>query len=98
MVLKQMVSAKGLTIRGIKLKETENTVSSGIYSFRNIDEGFLQQNLEFEMGESIQSFIDKSEEKLQEFVTELLNPEKPFERRKDVENCTYCDYQRICGR
>ena len=98
MVLKQMVSAKGLTIRGIKLKETENTVSSGIYSFRNIDEGFLQQNMEFEMGESIQGFIAKSEEKLREFVTELLNPEKPFEKRKDLENCTYCDYQRICGR
>ncbi len=98
MVLKQMVSAKGLTIRGIKLKETENTVSSGIYSFRNIEEGFLKQNMDFEVGESIQSFINKSEEKLQEFVTELLNPEKPFEKRKDVENCTYCDYQRICGR
>lgn len=98
MVLKQMVSAKGLTIRGTKLKETENTVSSGIYSFRNIDEGFLPQNMEFEMGESIQDFIAKSEEKLQEFVTELLNPEKPFEKRKDVENCVYCNYQRICGR
>ena len=98
MVLKQMVSDKGLTIRGMKLKETENTVSSGIYSFRNIDEGFLQQNMEFEMGESIQGFIAKSEEKLREFVTELLNPEKPFDKRKDLENCTYCDYQRICGR
>ena len=98
MVLKQMVSAKGLTIRGIKLEETGNTVSSGIYSFRNIDEGFLRQNTEFEVGESIQDFIAKSEEKLQEFVTELLNPEKPFEKRKDVENCIYCDYQRICGR
>ena len=98
MVLKQMVSAKGLTIRRIKLEETENTVSSGIYSFRNIEEGFLKQNMEFEVGESIQSFITKSEEKLQEFITDLLNPEKPFEKRKDVENCIYCDYQRICGR
>jgi len=98
MVLKQMVSAKGLTIRGVKLEETENTVSSGIYSFRNIDEGLLKQNIEFEVGESIQDFIAKSEEKLQEFVTELLNPEKPFEKRKDVENCVYCDYRRICGR
>ena len=98
MVLKQMVSAKGLTIRGIKLEETKNTVSSGIYSFRNVEEGFLKQNMEFEVGESIQSFITKSEEKLQEFVADLLNPEKPFEKRKDVENCIYCDYQRICGR
>jgi CRISPR/Cas system-associated exonuclease Cas4 (RecB family) len=98
MVLKQMISAKGLTIRGIKLEETENTVSSGIYSFRNIDEGLLQQNIEFQVGESIQDFIFQSEEYLTEFVKDLLNPEKPFEKRKDVENCVYCDYRRICGR
>lgn len=98
MVLKQMVSERGLTIRGIKLEEAENTVTSGIYSFRNIDEGLLQQNIEFETGESIYQFIAKSEEKLQEFVVELLNPKKPFEKRKDHENCGYCDYRRICGR
>ena len=98
MVLKQMVSVKGLTIRGIKLEETENTVSSGIYSFRNIDEGLLQQNVAFHEGETIQDFIYQSEQYLQAFVQDLLNPEKPFEKRKDVENCVYCDYQRICGR
>lgn len=98
MVLKQMVSVKGLTIRGIKLEETENTVSSGIYSFRNIDEGLLQQNTAFHEGETIQDFIYQSEQYLQQFVQDLLNPEKPFEKRKDHENCGYCDYRRICGR
>ena len=98
MVLKQMVSIKGLTIRGIKLEETENTVSSGIYSFRNIDEGLLQQHIAFNEGETIQDFLYESEQFLQTFVQDLLNPEKPFEKRKDVENCVYCDYQRICGR
>jgi hypothetical protein len=98
MVLKQMVSAKGLTIRGIKLEETENIVSSGIYSFRNIDEGLLLQNTAFHEGETIQDFIHQSEQYLQTFVQDLLNPEKPFEKRKDVENCVYCDYRRICGR
>jgi hypothetical protein len=98
MVLKQMVSSKGLTIRGIKLDETENTVSSGIYSFRNIDEGLLQQNISFHEGETIHDFLYESEQYLQAFVQDLLNPEKPFEKRKDVENCVYCDYRRICGR
>jgi PD-(D/E)XK nuclease superfamily len=98
MVLKQMVSSKGLTIRGIKLDETENTVSSGIYSFRNIDEGLLQQNISFHEGETINDFLYESEQYLQAFVQDLLNPEKPFEKRKDVENCVYCDYRRICGR
>ena len=98
MVLKQMVSPRGLTIGGRKLEETENVVTSGIYSFRNIDEGLLQQDIAFHEGETIQDFLYESEQYLQTFVQDLLNPEKPFEKRKDVENCVYCDYRRICGR
>ena len=98
MVLKQMVSVKGLTIGGRKLEETENTVTAGIYSFRNIDEGLLQQNIAFHEGETIHDFIHQSEQYLQQFVQDLMNPEKPFEKRKDHENCGYCDYRRICGR
>lgn len=98
MVLKQMTSKNGLTINGVKLKETENEVSSGIYSFRNIEAGLLQQKMEFQEGETIQDFIFESEKYLQAFVGDLLNPESPFEKRKDVENCVYCDYRRICGR
>ncbi|MES2520826.1 MAG: PD-(D/E)XK nuclease family protein [Bacteroidota bacterium] len=98
MVLKQMTSKNGLTINGVKLKETENEVSSGIYSFRNIEAGLLQQKMEFQEGETIQDFIVESEKYLQAFVSDLLSPEKPFEKRKDVENCVYCDYRRICGR
>ena len=98
MVLKQMVSVRGLTIGGRKLVETENTVTAGIYSFRNIDEGLLQQDLSFHEGETIQDFIYQSEQYLQIFVQDLMNPEKPFEKRKDHENCGYCDYRRICGR
>ena len=98
MVLKQMVSVRGLTIGGRKLDETENTVTAGIYSFRNIDEGLLQQNIAFHEGETIHDFIHQSEQYLQQFVQDLMNPEKPFEKRKDHENCGYCDYRRICGR
>ncbi|PWK29190.1 very-short-patch-repair endonuclease [Arcicella aurantiaca] len=98
MVLKQMTSKNGLTINGIKLNEVENEVSSGIYSFRNIEAGLLQQSIEFQEGETIQDFIFESEKYLQNFVSDLLDPEKPFEKRKDVENCVYCDYRRICGR
>ncbi len=98
MVLKQMVSIKGLTIGGRKLEETENTVTAGIYSFRNIDEGLLQQDIAFHEGETIYDFIHQSEHYLQTFIQDLMNPEKPFEKRKDHENCGYCDYRRICGR
>lgn len=98
MVLKEMISSRGLEINGIKLKPNENEVSGGIYSFRNIDEGLLQQKVEFDAGETIHDFIYESEQQISTFVQNLLNPETTFEKRDDVENCVYCDYRRICGR
>ncbi len=98
MVLKEMISPKGLEINGTKLNPYENEVSGGIYSFRNIEAGLLQQKVEFNAGESIHDFIHESEQQIQQFVQNLLNPETTFEKRDDVENCVYCDYRRICGR
>jgi very-short-patch-repair endonuclease len=98
MVLKEMISQKGLTINGTKLKPYENEVSGGIYSFRNIEAGLLQQKVEFDAGETINDFIHESEQQINTFVQNLLNPETTFAKRDDVENCVYCDYRRICGR
>ncbi|MDZ7898553.1 MAG: DUF559 domain-containing protein [Arcicella sp.] len=98
MVLKEMISQKGLTINGTKLRPYENEVSGGIYSFRNIEAGLLQQKVEFDAGETINDFIYESEQQISTFVQNLLNPETTFAKRDDVENCVYCDYRRICGR
>ena len=98
MVLKEMLSEKGLEINGTKLKPFENEVSGGIYSFRNIEAGLLQQKVEFDAGETIHDFIHESEQQIGTFVQNLLNPETTFAKRDDVENCVYCDYKRICGR
>lgn len=98
MVLKQMLSTRGLSIRGTKLPEIDNEVSAGIYSFRNIDAGLLEQKIAFKAGETAMDFVADSEKYLQQFVSELLNPEKPFEKTKDQDKCQYCDYKRICGR
>ena len=98
MVLKEMISERGLTINGTKLKPYENEVCGGIYSFRNIEAGLLQQKVDFDTGETINDFIYESEQQIGTFVQNLLNPETNFEKRDDVENCVYCDYRRICGR
>lgn len=98
MVLKQMLSVRGLSIRGTKLPEIDNTVISGIYSFRNIDEGLLEQNLEFSVGENAQDFVAESEKYLQEFVSNLFDTNQPFAKTNNLEKCQYCDYRRICGR
>ncbi|MEA5425419.1 PD-(D/E)XK nuclease family protein [Arcicella lustrica] len=98
MVLKQMLSTRGLSIRGTKLPEIDNEVSAGIYSFRNIDAGLLEQKIAFNAGETAMDFVVDSEKYLQQFVSDLLNPETPFEKTKDQDKCQYCDYKRICGR
>lgn len=98
LVLKRMQEDKGLNIGGKRLKADENDIVTGIYSFRNLQEGFLSRDLAFEEGETDGLFLQHSEEKLQQFLEELLNPGKPFHKTPDLKTCQYCSYRRICGR
>ncbi len=98
LVLKKMLGTDGLLLGGQRLRADENKVVAGIYSFRNIGEGFLTNNMEFEKGESAEQFIAQSEVYLSQFVSRLLDPTEPFRRTDDLEKCQYCDYRGICGR
>lgn len=98
LVLKKMLGTDGLLLGGQRLRADENKVVAGIYSFRNIAEGFLTNNMEFEQGESAEHFIAQSEAYLSQFVSRLLDPTEPFRRTDDLEKCQYCDYRGICGR
>ncbi|WP_026994786.1 PD-(D/E)XK nuclease family protein [Flectobacillus major] len=98
MVLKRMLSERGLTIRGKKLLPHDNKVVSGIYSFRNVEEGLLEQDLHFAEDESLEQFLVASEHQIARFVKMLLDPNQPFVRTEDREICKLCDFVRICGR
>lgn len=98
LILKKMYSKSGLQVRDQILNPADNAVQAGIYSFRNLKEGFISQNLFFEAGESQADFIRESETKIQEFLEKLLDPAVPFHKTPDLKTCQYCSYKRICGR
>ncbi len=45
-----------------------------------------------------QNFLELMDIELSARLAELQNPNVPFERTQDVENCTFCDFKMICGR
>jgi hypothetical protein len=99
MILKRMYSDKGLTIKGTRLKPEENIVTAGIYSFRNIGAGLLAGEITFSEADDVSTFLEASEARITDFVNDLLDPAKPFQKTDDVVKCQQgCSYRRICGR
>ncbi|MCY7350262.1 MAG: PD-(D/E)XK nuclease family protein [Cytophagaceae bacterium] len=79
---------------------SQTPIIAGIYSFRNLKEGLLGQQTPFAFapGETSDEFLAASERQLARFVTELLDPAKPFTRTDDRKACEYCGFARLCGR
>ena len=43
-------------------------------------------------------FSSLMEERLQELLAEIADPERPFRRTDDANTCKWCDFKNICGR
>lgn len=97
---KKMLHEKGLRLADRHLSAEEHELIAGIYSFRNIEEGLLTDQLRFSEGpgENLENFVSQSEVYLQKLISTLLNPEQPFERTTKLESCLFCPYTGICGR
>jgi hypothetical protein len=97
-IAKKMLEENGLHL-GDRVVEPSHGIVSGIYSFRNIGEGLLQNKLVFTDGdETPEAFVAQSEQYLSQLVAQLLDPERPFEKTTHLEVCTWCAYKGICGR
>jgi hypothetical protein len=97
-IAKNIIVEKGFRLDN-RVVEGTHQVVSGIYSFRNIGEGLLQNRLVFTPGdESPEAFVAQSEQYLGQLVAELLDPAKPFEKTTNLEVCAWCAYKGICGR
>jgi len=97
-VARNMVQEKGLRLDN-RVVEGKHQVVSGIYSFRNIDEGLLQNRLVFTPGdESPEAFVAHSEQYLGQLVAQMLDPTQPFEKTTNLEVCAWCAYKGICSR
>jgi hypothetical protein len=95
-----MLQEKGLRLADRYLRAEEHELVSGIYSFRNIEEGLLTDQLRFGNGEenNLTDFVTQSEIYLQKLVASMLNPAQPFVRTSRLESCLYCPYTNICSR
>ncbi|RVU26902.1 PD-(D/E)XK nuclease family protein [Sandaracinomonas limnophila] len=79
-------------------KNAIKSINPGIISFRNLNAGVQQANLEFEEGESREHFLRKSNEVIQFWVNELLRTDVGFVQTDDLNKCKYCDFASICRR
>jgi ATP-dependent exoDNAse (exonuclease V) beta subunit len=97
---KRMRHEKGLRMADRYLSADDHQLISGIYSFRNIGEGLLTDQLRFSDGASdnLDHFIAQSEVYLQKILSSMLDPAQPFERTSRIESCLFCPYTGICGR
>ena len=73
-------------------------VEAGFYSFRDLEGGFKTNPVRFGADDSPAQYIEDSEELLRQFVHRLLDPDEPFRKTRQLEECQYCDYKGICGR
>jgi len=80
------------------LKGKSLFINPGIISFRNLKDQVLHASLEFETGESVEQFLQKSNEVIAFWTKELLDPNKAFTLTEDEQKCKYCDFAQICRR
>ncbi len=97
----------GLEINNHTLQKNDE-ITAGIYSLRNIEEGFLELPHTRTDGKSkkeeevfpmeLQQYVQLSEKHLAKIVSAFLDTSKPFERTEEIKTCLNCNYKAICGR
>ncbi len=83
----------------IKNVSENSEILTGIYSFRNNKEGFMEGQKYFSHEqETVQEFIDISEDILARFLGKLLDKNRHFSMTTVLKSCEYCAYKGICNR
>ncbi len=96
-VAKRIDQDKGIQLSDRHVPVAQSQLVAGIYSFRNLKDGLLEDHLQ--MGEGTpESFVKHSEEYLKKLIFNILNPEQPFERTTNVKICVNCSFKKVCSR
>lgn len=70
----------------------------GIVSFRNLGAGLLTLSYPEGYGTVDPATLQQFESKLQDLMQEIFDPETPFRRTEDEQNCIHCDFRITCNR
>ena len=79
-----------------KQKHPKKPVTGAIFGFRKLGDGvmYLRNKAEAIPDDILFEF----ETQLKELLSDIFNPEIPFEQTSDTKNCEYCNFQSICGK
>lgn len=80
----------------LKLNNPGWQLNGGIIGVRKVNTGidYLRKSKEAVSPSIIQLYA----EELRKLILEITNPEIPFSQTEDLNNCTYCQFRRICRR
>ena len=74
---------------------SETNIEVGLYSLRNLSEGFISPKFP---EETLDEWQDDFEEVLADLLKDIFNHEVPFDQTENHKNCQYCDYKGVCNR
>lgn len=91
--------ANGNSPLNVNLESENLELATGIYSFRNNKEGFMEGPRYFSHEfETVEEFIEISEGIIGQFLAKLLDKTSKFIMTTDLKSCEYCVYKGICNR
>ncbi|MGA0560015.1 PD-(D/E)XK nuclease family protein [Larkinella sp. VNQ87] len=95
LVYKKMLTDNGLQFGSEWIDGASTRVVAGFYSFRNLDAGFIENNLHLGQPDE---FVAQTESHLRPLLAGLFDPAEPFRRTSDKKICEWCEYRKLCGR
>jgi len=99
-IAKQILEKGTIQIGEHTLHETTD-LQAGIYSFRNLEGGFMALNNKDKADifpDNLREYVQVSEDYLSQILQNMLDPAQKFERTADIEVCQYCVHKDTCGR
>ncbi len=80
-----------------KSNNVSEVIQPQIFSLRN-QMGNLTVSVKDAQGKEISNHPELFETKLQEMVSEIMNPHLSFTQTEETDNCKYCQFKAMCGR
>jgi len=78
------------------MEKISGNLEAGIISFRNLSSGFMK--VVFPGGDQGSENIEDVERILLDIITDMFNPDIPFNQTENQDNCKYCSFKSLCNR
>ncbi len=101
-IISKQINMHGAHTVGTKKLTAHTPLSVGIYSTRNLKEGFMEikpgNKKESMFPKGLEEFVKVSEGLLAQLFEKMLDSSQSFSQTEKLPLCQYCDYKGICNR